>query len=347
MTPTQPQPARATKWYRRPSVWLGLLLSSASVVFLLAIVDVNALIADLRQADLRLVLAGFIMICLSCYLRTFRWQAILRPGVPYWKVFHADNIGYVTNSLLPLRAGEAARAYVISRTQRIPFVEAFSTVVVARLTDMIATVALLGLVLPALDVPNAVKAGGLSLLIVAGGALIVLIVGAFARDWMMKTAHALLPRLLPARLAKPLLALGDDFLRGLTVLRDARRLVWLLASLVVLWASYLSFYGIIMAAVWPSPPIAWPILAAAAAALGTAVPSSPAFVGVFHVAVAVAMEPFLSRHTAVAYAIIAHATEFVCTLVFGFYSLTVTGTSLWRVGAAAEEMATNAATAED
>ena len=326
-------------WLRQPSVWIGLLISLVSIVALFSQINFADLLVKLGQADLGAVLAGFAVMCVSPFLRGVRWQAILGWNVNVWKAFHADNIGYLINAVLPLRAGEPGRAYVISRLQPgLSPLEALSTVVIARLVDMITVIILLGLVLPALDVPDLVKAGAYSLLFLVGVAVAVLIVGAYARPRLIALMRAVLSRLLPAALVTRLVAWADDFLHGLSVLRSPRRLIWLGLTTLAVWGCYLAFYHLVLMAFWPAPPLAWTVLGACAAALSTAVPSSPANIGVFHAAVAFVLTPYLTADRAAAYAIAVHALELACTVLFGVYGLTATGTSLLRVNAAAAEL---------
>jgi uncharacterized protein (TIRG00374 family) len=326
-------------WLRQPSVWVGLIISLVSIVALVSQIDIADLLDKLRQADVGAVLAGLTVFSLSPFIRGVRWRAILGWQVGVWKAFHADNIGYLLNAVLPLRAGEPGRAYVISRLQPgLSPLEALSTVVVTRLVDMIAVIVLLGLVLPALDVPDLVKAGSYSLLLMVAVAVAVLIVGAYARARLLALLSAVLGRVLPAALAVRLVAWADDFLRGLSVLRSPRRLLWLGMTTAALWLCYLAFYHLVLTAFWPAPPLAWTVLGACAASLSMVVPSSPANVGVFHAAVAFALTPYLTADRAVAYAIVAHAAELLMTVLFGVYGLAATGTSLLRVNAAAAEL---------
>lgn len=332
--------SQPTSWFRRPSVWIGLILSLISLIALFSLIDFPGLVERLRQADLWAIVVGFAAICMTPFLRGLRWRAVLGPRVSYRKAFHAENIGYLINAVLPLRAGEPARAYIVSRGQSdLSLVEALSLVVIVRLADMIAVVFPLALVVVVLDVPELIKAGGYGVLALVGIALAILTVGAYARTPLINLTRAILTRLLPPALANRLVKWADDFLAGLAVLRSVRRLIWLSATTTALWVAYLLFYHLILAAFWPSPPLAWSALALCAGTLSIIVPSSPGYIGVFHVAIALAMTPYLTTDRAAAYAIVLHATETLCTVVFGIYGLTATGTSLRGVNAAAGELA--------
>ncbi len=331
--------AQPRRWYRQPSVWLGLLISLASIVLLLTLIDIPGLMDNLRSANMGAVLVGFVVICVSVYVRAVRWQGILGSKVGYWNVFHAENIGYLVNSILPLRAGEPARAYVLSRAQPgLSVMEALSTVVVARLVDMLAAVALLGLVLPMLDVPDLIKAGGYTLLALVLVALAVLIIGTFARPRLIGLMRMVLARLPFLTFADRVVAWADEFLNGLTVLRSPRRLIWSGLTTLALWGCYVLFYHLILMAFAPASPLAWGILATCAASISVALPSSPAYIGVFHAGVVLAMKGYLGNDPAAAYAIVLHAVELISILIFGLYSLMTTGTSLWRVNAAAGQL---------
>ncbi len=97
----------------------SLLLTSGLILLIMvlfvALVDVPAVAAQLRLADWRfsLAAAGALLVGLGLY--TLRWQLLLIYRASYTDVFHAANIGHMTNILVPLRAGEAARVAAISR----------------------------------------------------------------------------------------------------------------------------------------------------------------------------------------------------------------------------------------
>jgi uncharacterized protein (TIRG00374 family) len=337
-------PSQPTPWFRRVSFWIGLIVSLISLIVLFSLIDFPGLIERLRQADMGAAVAGFAAICVTPFIRGLRWQAILAPRVSYRQAFHAENIGYLINVVLPLRAGEPARAYVVSRGRTdLPLVEALSTVVILRLADIIAIAFPLALVVLALDVPELVRAGGYTMLALAGIGLVMLAVGAYARAPLINLARRILTRLLPTAPADRLLRWADDFLAGLAVLRSVRRLVWLGATTAALWIGYLVLYHLILMAFWPSPPLTWTALALCAGTLSVTIPSSPGYIGVFHVAIALVTTPYLTADRAAAFAIVLHATETLCTVLFGIWGLAATGTSLERVEAAATELAAPAA----
>src|SRR5439155_527841 len=78
---------------------------------------------------------------------TLRWQLILRdvggqrlPLLPLW---HATAIGFMANNLLPVRAGEFARAYAAQQQLPVRFSTALASVGVERVLDGLLLVGLM------------------------------------------------------------------------------------------------------------------------------------------------------------------------------------------------------------
>ncbi len=338
--------ASATAFLRRPSLWLGLLFSVGSLLLLRSVVNLPDLVDKVRSADQRFIVLGILTICAAPFLRALRWQTVLRAGTSFWAIFHAENMGYLLNNVLPLRLGEPARAVMLSRSTGTPTVEALSTVVLARLADMIAVLALLGLALAQLEVSDSVRLAGYGTLLLALTLLAALGVGAFAPDLLLRLlggfVRLTIGRVLPASLTARLLGWAADFLNGLRALRQGRRLLELSLTTGVLWLCYLLYYQLILLAFAPGAPLAWSTLATSTASLSTALPSSPAYVGVYHAVVAFTLSPYIGQDAALGYAIVLHAVEFIIVLLFGFISLTVSRTSFGTVRRLTESLSEGA-----
>jgi len=71
--------------------------------------------------------------------RAYRWRYLLDPlghKVSFWNAYHALMIGYIVNLILP-RAGEASRAGILSRTEKVPFQKGFGTILAERAVDVV------------------------------------------------------------------------------------------------------------------------------------------------------------------------------------------------------------------
>ncbi len=316
---------------RRPSVWIGVLFTVVSLVALGSAINIPQAFATLGHADGRLVALSVLLAALTSFMRALRWQTVLRAKTPFWAIFHAENVGYLINNVLPLRMGEPARAVMLSRSAPIRPVEALSTVVVTHLADIVAILVMLGLVIPSLGVSESVRIGGYGTLLLAVLLTVFIAAGALAHVQLLHVVDVVTGRLLPRSIAHQLTDWTADFLNGLQPLREGRRLAALAASTALLWLLYALYYHVILLAFVPNAPIAWSVLATCTASLSTAVPSSPAYVGVYDAVIAFTMTPYIAQDAALGYAIILHTVEFVVVLLFGLFSLVASGVSLGRI----------------
>lgn len=97
------------------------------------------MISSFRKADYAFVLLGAFMGLLSHLSRAYRWRFQLEPmgykiklGNSVMAVFAA----YLINYTIP-RAGEVARASVLTNYEGIPFEKSFGTIVSERIADMV------------------------------------------------------------------------------------------------------------------------------------------------------------------------------------------------------------------
>jgi uncharacterized protein (TIRG00374 family) len=95
---------------------------------------------------LSLIVSGF-----SHFFRSLRWRLMIEPlgyKTGLTNTFFSVMVGYLTN-LAILRAGEVARCGVLTRYEKVPFIEGFGTVIAERAIDMLCLIliflAILGL----------------------------------------------------------------------------------------------------------------------------------------------------------------------------------------------------------
>lgn len=95
-------------------------------------------------------LAAFIVLSGSMIpLRAVQWQRTLSKKVPFKERYHLVAIGAFTHNALPGKLGDVIRAFLLSRSESIPFVRSLGSVAVCKLLEfaalvMIAALSLLG-----------------------------------------------------------------------------------------------------------------------------------------------------------------------------------------------------------
>ena len=213
--------------------------------------------------------------------RIWRWQWLLKPvgAVPFAPAWRAGMIGIGGNMVLPAKAGEFLRAYVIGRSMNISKVGAFATVVVERIFDgMTMLLILLGLIAFGVRDEQLQKVGlaGAVFYVLALAGLVIFMA---RRAWF----EGILRRLLPAALLEKTLHLVDKFASGLDSLRSPKQLGMVTLLSLVTWAFIpFSFWFALLAFDFHVPvPFLAAVLMLPLVAFGLTIPGAPGGVGVF------------------------------------------------------------------
>lgn len=313
---------------------LGLGISAAFLWLAFRGVRFGAVGAALRQANYGWLVPAVALIVASLLLRAVRWRLLFFPttGLRYGNVFGAMNAGYLVNTVLPARLGEVVRAVLIGHLERVRTARALSTVVVERVLDMLTTIIILALLIPFVPLPT-----GSALPLAAGatlavGALVVMIVAGAMPGRTHRLADIALRRL-PERWSVRLRAYLDSFLEGFAVLSNRSVALRLVCLSAVVWLTVaLALYSVMAAFHLNLPPTA-PMFVLALVSLAFVVPSSPGYVGVFHLAVVKALgvgfgvDPTL----ALSYAFVAHLVSFAPPTLLGAWFVWRSGSSLGRL----------------
>jgi uncharacterized protein (TIRG00374 family) len=180
--------------------------------------------------------------------------------------------------VLPARAGEFLRAYVIGRSTGISKTAAFATLVVERIFDgLTILLSLVGVVLLGVHSPLLKRIGMIGGLFYLG-ALAGVSVFYFRQTWIT----SIVERLLPERWASRAANLLQAFANGLDVLREGRQLLVVsLQSLLIWFVIAWSFYPVLLAFDFGAPvPLFTPFLLLPLLALGLTIPGAPGGVGI-------------------------------------------------------------------
>src|SRR3954471_854862 len=125
---------------------LVLLLTVGLVAYFLRGVNLGEVWAQTRHADGRLLAAGVLVTLMTYSLRAFRWQYLLAPIGPtrFSTAFQTTVIGFAASFLLPARAGEVLRPYLLARREKLPPTACFATIILERLLDLVTVLLLFG-----------------------------------------------------------------------------------------------------------------------------------------------------------------------------------------------------------
>lgn len=124
--------------------WVGVL-SSLLFGFLFAYkVPWHEVYSNVKNTQYIWLIPSVFFLLLSFLFRAFRWRIYLLKikDIPATKLLPALFIGFMGNSLLPMRMGEFIRAYVLGKTKQISISTSLATIVVERIFDGFALIVL-------------------------------------------------------------------------------------------------------------------------------------------------------------------------------------------------------------
>jgi glycosyltransferase 2 family protein len=327
---------------------------------LVALVAIGLLALFLRNTDVRQVwgevtrarpgLVAFSIVATGfAYLfRALRWQFLMQPigRVSLRNAFRTTVIGFAASALLPARAGEVLRPWLLARKEGLSATAVFATIILERVLDTVMVLLLFGFYLT-LTEPGVTRGDALAFsrlklggLLAAAVSVIALVVMFFlaGHPGTLARLEAAFARILPTRLA----AVADRFVRtfaeGLAIVRQPRRLgVSVLLSLP-LWLSIAAGIWLVSQAFHVDLPFTGSFLIMALLVVGVAVPT-PGAVGGFHYFYRLGATAFYGapNDRAVGAAIVLHAVSFVPVAILGLIFLAQEGLSLSRVGTIVRE----------
>jgi glycosyltransferase 2 family protein len=304
--------------------------------------DLGRVAEAVRTARPELLVLAVALTLITYVVRTERWQYLLEPLGPthFGVAFRTTVIGFAASSVLPARAGEVLRPYLLARREGLSATATFATIVVERILDLVAILLLLATYLLGFDpgmaardstLYAAVRLGGLVMAPVALASMIAMYVLAGHPDWL-RAWVARAEAVLPTRIASALGRLIRLFASGFGVLRRPERLLASLGWSVVLWLVICGETWAVAQAFHIDMPMAGSWLMLALLVVGVAVPT-PGAVGGFHEAFRLGATAFFGadNDAAVGAAILLHATSFVPVTVLGFWFAVQDGLNLQRL----------------
>ena len=288
--------------------------------------------AEMRNADSWLIALSAAVTMLTMALRALRWQYLLAPigRAHFLPAFRTTTIGFAASAVLPARAGEVIRPYLLARQEGLSATATFATIIIDRLLDAVTCVLLLAAFVilfdPGMDRADSTLYG----LVELGGVLVGLVavavlVGMFfaARDpqavgrWAYKVEH-----LLPGRFTHALASALLKFAEGLAVVRTPRRLLSAMLWSLPMWLSIALGIWIVVRAFGIAIPFTSSFLLIALLVVGVSVPT-PGGVGGFEAAVQIGLTSFygVPNDRAVGAALVLHLVSLAPIVVLGFLFL--------------------------
>ncbi|MDQ3702403.1 MAG: flippase-like domain-containing protein [Chloroflexota bacterium] len=264
------------------------------------------------------------------WVRAVRWHLLLLPVavLPAARLFPVVVIGYMANNVLPARLGEIARCYLLRQRDGVPQSAALATVLLERVMDGITMLVFMAGALLFLPFsPGLYRLMGGAAVLFGGTAVVLVAVATRPALGMRLVAAATRP--LPAHIGERVRPLATSFFSGLAALGTGEgpsghggrggALLRVGALSGTAWLLEAGMYFTLMYAFPLAPSLPLAVLTTAVANLGTLIPSSPGYVGVFDFLGRSVLTQFgVPQEVALAYILVVHAALVVPISLLGF-----------------------------
>ena len=315
-------PGSWTSRTRLVPVGVAVVLAAVFLYYSLRGIEWGEVARIVRNADAGLLILCAAIATASLFLRAWRWRILLNAGgsVGFSTAFWATAAGLFGNNFLPARAGEIVRTLMISSRSGLDGTYVLATALSERVADAIVLVVISAVVLLTLSSPpgwlaRAARPFGVLGLIGALAIAILPLLGPAVRRMIDR-----LP--LPDALRPRAIAAMEQGLRGIAAFHDVRRLLAFIGLALAIWGLDAVGTMIAGAALGFHIPISVALLLITGLSVGSALPSTPGYVGIYQFVAVTVLTPFgFSRTDAIAYILVAQALMYVVIGLWGSLGL--------------------------
>lgn len=311
--------------------WLpGLIISGIAIWLLIRASSWQDVIETIVLIDLEWLIPAVLCFLISMAFRAQTWKILLLNRVPYGRVFLTLNEGYLLNNVLPLRLGELGRAFLLSQATDLSGFFVLSTIVIERTYDVAIAATLL---LATIPLVLGLEASQMIAVVV----LTVVVLGLLTMFFLARYREAVIAKLDTFSLERPffkeqILPRIDSILSGFEVLTRVDQFLYSIFLMLLSWffGALLLYFLTVSFGVEVQPW--WIGFVLGVISLGIALPSAPAGLGVYEVAMVAAFS-FLNVPVsqALAIALVAHLINIIITGFFGMFGLIRDGETLSNI----------------
>lgn len=317
------------------------LLAIALLAWFLRDADLQMVWVHVRDAKPGYLLLAFALVVLPYWMRAIRWQRLLMPlGRPSFRsILRTTVIGFAALAVLPARAGDVLRPYLLARREGLSVTATFATIIMERILDLVAVLVLLSLFLWGFADSSSIRPDLLQPIKLSALVTSAVAVGLFGLTWLLATHPERVGslvrtagRALPHRLAERLASSASSFSTGFAAVRDPRGLLLALFWSFPVWLSFAAETWAVTRAFGIEMSLPGAFLIQAMLVIGVAVPT-PGGVGSYHEMYRLGVTTFFGapNAAAVAAAIVLHAISFIPAVVVGLVFMAQDSLSLTRL----------------
>ncbi len=306
--------------------WIpGIIISVLAVYFVFRVIDIETLLAAIRRIKFGTVALMVLITVISLGARAVVWMKLL-PGVGFLDAFYITNESYLFNNVIP-RSGEVIKAILFSESADKMVMEVVSSVVVERSLDLVVAATMFLATFPFVSSLDSVRPFAIAFLAIFGVFLLICFLLALKADlvkkWLQKFGekHTFIREKINPQIEK--------VIDGFSVLTDIRQFSAVLLWILITWSLWTLILIVGLYSISPNFKFWWAIFTEGVLALGIALPSAPAGLGVYEGAMVVALSAFgIPYEASFGIAIVIHLMQIIITSVFGIMGVLRQGDSI-------------------
>jgi uncharacterized protein (TIRG00374 family) len=311
------------RWGRHAIGWIITAVCLAVIARNVNVGELTAALADFHWPFLAL---GLVSLAFGYALRIVRWRVMLSAagGKVTTRECVAPFLGSIgLNNVLPLRAGDVVRAFVFPAALGVPRVLAAGSLLMERLVDLLTLLACLaaGMLLTQTAVlPDWVKDGAAVFTVVGVLALMVIFLGS---GWMYRFATQKLGGGTGRVPAKPV-ALVLEILRTFDAMSRPLVILSLFLLSFLAWMGEAGLFWSLLRGFDLPSTLGTSLIVMSIVTLSTLAPSSPGYVGPFHLAAFAAVSMLDGTNgQATSFAVVSHLALWLPTTLTGGMAMLV------------------------
>lgn len=298
---------------------LGIGLSALFLFVAVRNVALRDVQIALGQANIVYIFLALVVGLINMLGKALRWKILLGESgkrIPFVRVLASLVVGQMLNMLLPARAGDLSRAYVIGRMgPGSLFV--VGTIVLEKLLDMIMYATLFVLLLVLIPLPTWLGNSATAVALVTCVALVAVAAVSFSRDAITRLLERHVDRL-PAKMRTRLVDRLRSVLSSLDVLRSSPDVLKLVGCSIVIWITAVLNNHLILLALHMSLPLTASLLVLVVLQAGISLPSLPGNLGIFEYLCVLALSIFgIDQAPALSYGVLLHGVSMLPVLFGG------------------------------
>ena len=318
-------------------LFIGLIIIAFSLYYAFKGVKLSELTEALMSVHYIYLIPAMFLVLISYLFRAMRWRYLVRPikDVKISALFSPLMVGFMAN-MLPARAGEFIRAYLLSKKERISFSSSFATIFIERLFDLIVLLLLIIWILlfmPEAFTPKTVGVeyqiidkvrffGAMSFVL----CIFILVFSAFLQfknDWAMKIVGIFI-KPFPHKWREKIIGFVNSFTNGLNIIRDRRGFIATIFLSFLIWIVFIATYYPIYLAFGIQnelPVISSLMVLCLMVAIFITLAPTPGFLGSYHLACVVTLHGIygIQKAVALSYGIVAWLLAMGLTVVIGLF----------------------------